>query len=111
MFVFGVKLKDVECLFALQLLLYVQLMCDLVFGLDKIEFGDDARMRLEACLTDGEQVLNAVLCLLPHFSLMQQSLESLEDSIGPRWSQFAQHLTNLHHEVASNFHGILSGTG
>lgn len=60
-------------------------------------------MGLEASLADGEEILDAVLCLLTYLCFMQQSLKALKNRICASGSELAQHLTNLHHEVTCNF--------
>ena len=88
LFVKGVKLEHVQILLCGKFFLKIQVVCDLILNLNQIQLWNYAWMLLETCLSDGEQVLNRVLCLLTDFCFMQKGFEPFEYGIGTGWGKF-----------------------
>lgn len=85
-------------------------MSDLVLDFNKVKIGNDPRVLLEASFSDGEQILNAVLCLLLNLCLVQKVFELFKDCSGSSRSDLCEHLPHFDHEITGNLHRILGGS-
>ena len=85
-------------------------MSNLILDFNQVKIRDDPRVLLEASFPDSEQILNAVLCFLIDFCVVQKVFELFKDGSGPSRSHFCEHLPHFDHEVTGNLNGILSGS-
>ena len=70
--------KDVESFFALQVVVQLKSVSELILFLAFIQLRDDGRMRLKTVLTDGEHYFYHVLHALIYVSLVKHVAERLE---------------------------------
>jgi hypothetical protein len=74
-----VENEDIEFIFWVDFVHEADVMCDLVFFFDEIEFWDNTRMIFELGLPDCEEIFYAVLDSLVDFAFVEDAFESLED--------------------------------
>jgi hypothetical protein len=79
--VFLVETEHVEVLLSLHFLLDIKLVGDLIFTLYQVELGYHSRMLLEPRLSNGKQILYAILSFLIYLRFMKKTFESLENSV------------------------------
>ena len=75
-------------------------MRDLVRLLDQVKLCNDSWIVLEAILAHCKELLNGVLDASLDLTFMQDSSESLEDSVNTRRSGLREHLAAFDHEVS-----------
>ena len=83
-------------------------MRDLVRLLDQIKLCDDSWVVLESILPNSKELFNGVLDASLDLTFMQDSSESLKDSVNTRRSGLREHLATFNHKIGCHLDRVLS---
>jgi hypothetical protein len=107
LFPFWIKLENIQSVLGIDVIVQINLMCDLIFFLDQVEFLPDRRVVLISVFPNLEQNFDHVLCSFVDIGLVQNAAKLVKYSQRYGLAHFLQVLSYFSRQADGDFHRVV----